>query len=330
MKAIAQDAYGGADVLELRDIPTPEVADDDVLVQVHAAGVDPGVWHVMTGLPYAVRLGYGLRKPKTSVRGTDVAGRVVAVGRSVTRFRPGDVVFGTSSGSSGSFAEYAIGTEKTLALKPANLSFEQAAAVPTSATTALQALRDAGRVRAGQRVLVIGASGGVGSFAVQIAKAFGASVTGVCSTQNVDRVRSLGADDVIDYTREDLAAHEAEFGLIVDTAGNRPLSQLRRLLSPKGTLVIVGAEGGNRWIGAMTRNLRSLAVGPFISQRLVGLFATQKLTDLFTVSELVRRGQVTPLIDRTYPLDQAPDAVRYLSAGHARGKVVVTVTPAAG
>ncbi len=240
MKAIVQDAYGEAEVLELRDIEVPEVGDDDVLVRVHAAGVDPGVWHLMTGLPYAVRLGFGLRKPRTRTRGADVAGSVVAVGKNVMQLKPGDAVFGTCNGS---FAEYALSRESKLALKPDNVSFEQAAAVPTSAVTALQALRDTGRLKAGQKVLVIGASGGVGSFAIQLAKAFGAQVTGVCSTRNVERVLSLGADDVIDYTREDLAGRARDFDLIIDTAGNRPLSLLRRLLKAKGTSLLSAVRG---------------------------------------------------------------------------------------
>jgi NADPH:quinone reductase-like Zn-dependent oxidoreductase len=253
MKAIVQDSYGSADVLELREVERPEVGDDDLLLSVHAAGVDPGVWHLMTGLPYLVRvMGFGLRAPRTRVRGGDVAGRVEAFGRNVKGFRAGDEVFGVCDGS---FAEYASAREEKLAPKPANLTFSQAAAVPTSASTALQGLRDGGGVQAGQKVLVIGAAGGVGSFAVQIARALGAEVAGVCSPTKVDLVRSLGAERVIDYTREDFAEGGQRYDVILDTAGNRPLSRLRRALAPRGTLVIVGGEGGGR--GKVVIDVRS-------------------------------------------------------------------------
>ncbi len=323
MKAIVQDAYGSADVLELRDIDKPQIGDGDVLVRVHAAGVDPGVWHLMRGLPYLVRLmGFGLRAPKTRVRGMDVAGRVEAVGKDVTQFRAGDEVFGMCDGS---FAEYACAGEDNLAPKPTNLTFEQAAAVPVSALTALQGLRDQGEVQAGQRVLIIGAAGGVGSFAVQLAKAFGADVTGVCSTTKVDLVRSIGADHVIDYTRDDFAQTGQRYDLVLDTAGNRSLSHLRRALTPGGTLVIVGGEEGDRWIGGTDRQLRGLALSLFVRQRLRSFIAVARKQDLQLLRELIEAGKVTPVIDRTYPLSEAPEAVRYLEGGHARGKVVISV-----
>jgi NADPH:quinone reductase-like Zn-dependent oxidoreductase len=324
MKAVVQDTYGSADVLELREIDKPVPEDNQVLVQVHAAGVDPGVWHLMTGLPYLVRvMGYGLRTPKLGIRGQDVAGRVEAVGTNVTRFRPGEEVFGIGDGS---FAEYACARPDKLAPKPANLTFEQAAAVPISALTALQALRDRGKVQPGQKVLIIGAAGGVGSFAVQLAKAFGAKVTGVCSTTKRDLVRSIGADHVIDYTREDFADGARHWDLIVDTAGRRSLSQLRRALTPRGTLVLVGGEGGGRWLGGFDRLiLRAPILSLFARQRLRPLVSKERSEDLLVLKELIEAGKVTPVIDRTYPLGEAPEAIRYLEAGHARGKIVITV-----
>jgi NADPH:quinone reductase-like Zn-dependent oxidoreductase len=323
MKAIVQDRYGTADVLELRDIDQPAIGDDDVLVRVHAAGVHIGDWHVMTGLPYLLRIiGFGLRAPRARVRGTDVAGTVAAVGRHVAHVRPGDEVFGTGDGA---FAEYARARADTLAPKPATLTFAQAAAVPTSACTALQALRDVGGIRPGQRVLLVGASGGVGLFAVQLAKAFGAEVTGVCGTAKVELVRALGADRVIDYTREDFTLSGRRYDLILDLGGNRPLAQLRRALAPRGTLVLVGGEGGDRWTGAVGRSVRALAASPFVSQRLRGVLGTAKTADLRFLKELVEAGTVMPVLDRTYALRDAPDAMRRLAAGHARGKLVVTV-----
>ena len=324
MKAIVQDSYGSADVLELRQIDRPAVSDDDLLVRVQAAGVDPGVWHLMTGLPYLVRImGFGLRKPKVRIRGRDVAGRVEAVGKNVTGFQPGDEVFGICEGS---FAEYASARPDMLAPKPANVTFEQAAAVPISGLTALQALRDTGQVQPGQQVLVIGAGGGVGTFAVQLAKAFGAEVTGVCSTTKADLVRSIGADDAIDYTREDFADGKRRFDLILDTAGNRSLSHLRRALAPRGTLVIVGGEGGSRWLGGFDRQiLRAPLLSPFVSQTLRPLISKEAKADLVALKELIEAGKLTPVIDRTYPLIEAPEAIRYLAEGHARGKIVITV-----
>jgi NADPH:quinone reductase-like Zn-dependent oxidoreductase len=323
MKAIVQDKYGSPDVLELRDIDTPEVGDKDVLVRVHAAGVDPGVWHLMTGLPRLIRLGYGLRRPKVRVRGVDVAGRVEAVGRDVGEFKPGDEVFGTSY--DGSFAEYACAREDRFARKPGNLTFGQAAAVPISACAALHALRDKGRVRAGQSVLVIGAAGGVGTFAVQLAKAFGAEVTGVCSTRKVDLVRLIGADHVIDYTRDDFAEMGQRYDVIIDTAGRRPLWYLRRALAPRGTLVLVGGEGGGPWSGGFERQLRATMLSPFVGQKLYALVSKERKEDLQFLTELIEAGKVTPVIDKTYPLREAPDAIRSLEGGHARGKVVITV-----
>jgi len=324
MKAIVQDTYGAPDVLELRDIDKPVPKDNEVLVRVRAAGVDAGVWHLMTGLPYLVRLlGYGLRKPKARVRGRDVAGRVEAVGENVTRFQPGDEVFGICEGS---FAEYACARQDKSAPKPATLTFEQAAAVPISALTALQGLRDKGRVQPGQKVLIIGAAGGVGSFAVQLAKAFGAHVTGVCSTTKADLVRSIGADDVIDYTRDDFADGARHYDLILDTAGNRSLSHLRRALTPRGTLVIVGGEGGGRWLGGFQRQiLWAPMLSLFVRQKLRGLTSKERKEDLQVLRELLEAGKVTPVIDRTYPLREAPEAIRYWEQGHARGKVVITV-----
>ena len=293
-------------------------------MRVHAAGVDPGVWHLMTGLPYLVRImGFGLRRPKVRVRGRDVAGRVEAVGSNVTRFQPGDDVFGVCDGS---FAEFAAAKEDDLAPKPANLSFEQAATVPISGITALQGIRDKGRVKPGQKVLIIGAAGGVGSFAVQLSKAFGAEVTGVCSTTKLDLVRSIGADHVIDYTRDDFAEGAQRYDVILDIAGNRSLSHLRRALTPRGTLVIVGGEGGGRWLGGFDRQIfRAPLLSLFLRQKLQPLVSKERQEDLQTLKELIEAGQVTPLIDRTYSLSEAPDAVRYLAEGHARVKVVITV-----
>ena len=323
MQAVVQDSYGTADVLRLAQVVTPEVADDDVLIQVRAAGVHIGDWHLMMGQPYLMRvMGFGLRAPKAPVRGLDVAGTVEAIGKNVSRFQVGDKVFGTCDGS---FAEYATGQEDTLALKPANLTFEQAAAVPTSACTALQAL-NAGKIASGQQVLIIGASGGVGMYAVQIAKSFGAQVTGVSSPAKVDLVRSLGADAVLDYTKDELAGEGRRYDLILDMGGNRSLSELRPALTPKGTLVLVGGEGGGRWIGgAMGRSLRALVLSPFVSHNLRMVVATAKAADLQILTELIEANKVTPVIDRTYPLSEVPDAIRYLHAGHARGKVVITV-----
>jgi NADPH:quinone reductase-like Zn-dependent oxidoreductase len=323
MKAIVQDRYGSADVLEFRDIEDPVVADGDVLVRVHAAGCGPDVWHLMTGMPYMARPAIGLRRPKIGVRGWDVAGTVEAFGANVKGFLPGDQVMGTAEGS---FADLVIAQPDKLVAKPAGLSFEQAAAVPISGTTALRAVRDKGKVQPGQIVLVIGAAGGVGSLAVQIAKAFGGKVTAVCSTSKADLVRSIGADDVIDYTRDDFPDGSRRWDVILDTAGRRPLSKLRRALTPKGTLVIVGGDGGGRWTGGFFRGmLRAPLVSLFVGQKLGGLNSIVKQEDLVALKALIEAGKVTPVIDRTYPLVEAPDAIRYLAEGHARGKIVITV-----
>ncbi|HEV3494815.1 MAG TPA: NAD(P)-dependent alcohol dehydrogenase [Actinomycetes bacterium] len=297
---------------------------DEVLVRVHAAGLDRGVEHVMTGLPYLIRLvvpSLGLRRPKVPVRGMDLAGRVEAVGSRVTRFRPGDAVFGWTD--TGSYAEYASAPEDHLAARPAALSFEQAAAVPISGLAALQAVRDAGEVQPGQRVLVLGAAGGVGSFAVQLAKAFGARVTGVGSTAQADLVRSLGADDFVDYTREDVTDGSRHWDLIIDTAGHRSLTRLRRALTRKGTLVIVGSEGRGRWMGGFDRNLRAVALSRFVPQRLRMLSSKPRQDDLETLRQLIEAGKVTAVVDRTFPLPEAPKAIRYLGEGHTGGKVVI-------
>ncbi len=323
MKAIVQDGYGPAEILKLEEVDQPAAGDGEVLVRVHAAGVEPGVWHVMTGRPYLIRvMGYGLRRPRTRIRGTEVAGTVEAVGKDVTRFRSGDKVFGACQGS---FAEYACAKEDNLAPKPARLPFEQAATIAVSGSTALQGLRDVGEIRAGQQVLIIGAAGGVGTFAVQVAKALGAEVTGVCSTTKTELVRSIGADHAIDYTREEFADGRRHWDLILDTAGNRALSHLRRGLTPGGTLVIVGGEGGGRWLGGTDRLLRALMLSPFVRQRLRTFVAKIATDDLEFLAELVEAGRLTPVIDRTYPLRDAPEAVRYLAEEHARGKVVLTL-----
>jgi NADPH:quinone reductase-like Zn-dependent oxidoreductase len=323
MKAIVRDTYGSADVLELGDINRPGIGDEEVLVRVHAAGVGRDVWHVMAGLPYPIRLaGYGLRAPNNPVIGSDVAGVVEVVAKDVSRFKPGDEVFGIGKGS---YAEYVSALEDKLAPKPENLTFEQAAVVPIMGSTALQALRDHAKVRPGQEVLIIGASGGVGTFAVQIAKAFGAEVTGVCSTAKVEMVRSIGADHVIDYTREDFARGEQRYDVILDIGGSSSLARLRRALTPKGTLIIAGGEGGGRWLGGTDRQLRALALSPFVGQKLGTFVAKENYEDLIALGELIESGKLTPVIDRTYPLAEVPEAIRYLEEGSAKGKVVISV-----
>jgi NADPH:quinone reductase-like Zn-dependent oxidoreductase len=324
MRAIVQDTYGPADVLELREIERPDVGENDVLVRVRAAGSGPDVWHIMTGQPYMARAALGFRRPKVRVRGWDVAGTVEAVGVSVTDFRPGDEVMGVAEG--GSFAEYAVTSPDKLVPKPANLSFEQAAALPISGVTALQALRDKAHVQPGQTVLVIGAGGGVGTLAVQVAKAFGAHASGVASSSKLDLVRSIGADDVIDYTREDFTDGSMKWDVIVDTAGRRPLRQLRRALTPKGTLVVVGGDGGGRWTGGFFRGmLRGPLVSPFVGQKLMGLNSKVSREDLQGVAELAGAGKLTPVIGHTYALSETPEAIRELEAGHAAGKLVIAV-----
>lgn len=323
MPAIVQSEYGEAGVLQLRDIAVPTIGDDQVLVRVRAAGIHIGDWHVMAGLPYLIRfVGFGVRTPKAKVRGMDVAGTVESVGRNVTRFQPGDEVFGTAEGS---FAAFAATSADKLAHKPAGLDFEQAAALPTSGYAALQALRDEGGIQPGQRVLIIGASGGVGRYAVQIAKALGAVVTGVASTRNLEAVRALGADDVIDYTKGDLTGSGRRWDLVIDTAGHRSLGTLRRLLTESGTAVIVGAEGGGRILGGFDRQIRALMLSPLVSQRLRILTSAERAADLETLRELATTGALTPTVDRAYPLDQAADAIRYVHEGRPQGKVVVTV-----
>ena len=321
MRAIVQDRYGEVDALRLERIERPEIAADEVLVRVHAAGLDRGTWHTMTGRPYVMRvMGFGFRGPKNRVLGLDVAGTVVQVGSSVARFAVGDEVFGISRGS---FAEYAAVREDKLAAKPQNLTFEQAAVVPVSGITALQALRDAGRFQAGQRVLIIGASGGVGSYAVQIAKALGGHVTGVASTAKLDLVMSLGAERAIDYTREDFVDGENRYDLIIDIAGNSTLSRLRRALTRHGTLVIVGGENGGPVTGGIGRQLRAVAVSPFLRQRLTMHVTRERASDLEPLTDLVETGRVAPSLERTYPLDRVPDAMRHLQAGTVRGKLAI-------
>ena len=323
MQAIVQDAYGSVDVFRYTPTARPEIADHEVLVQVRAAGLDRGTWHMMAGKPYLLRiLGFGFRKPKNPVPGIDVAGTVAAVGSDVTRFAVGDEVYGMSRGS---FAEYAAVRADKLAIKPANLTFEQAAVVPISAGTALQAVVDSGHLEAGQKVLVIGASGGVGSYAVQLAKALGAEVTGVSSTAKLDLVRSLGADHVLDYTRDDFADGEHQYDLILDIGGLPSLSRLRRALTPTGTAVIVGGEGGGNWTGGFGRSLRAPLASLFTRQHLAMLASKERATDLDRLAEHLEAGTVKPRVDRTYPLDKVPDAMRHLIDGHVRGKVAITI-----
>jgi NADPH:quinone reductase-like Zn-dependent oxidoreductase len=324
MKAIAQDVYGPADVLELRDVAQPTPGAGQILVHVRAAGVDPGVWILMTGTPYAARLAFGVRKPKVAVRGRAFAGVVAAVGDGVTGFQPGDEVYGTTP--TGSYAEYAVAPVKWVARKPASLTFEQAAAVPISAVTALQAVRDGARVREGQRVLVIGAAGGVGSFAVQLAAAYGATVTGVCGPGKAELVRSLGATDVIDYTRAEVDRDGQRYDVIIDTAGNRKVRVLRRALTPGGTIVLVGGgHATHRVLGGMHRQLGAPMAALFRKARVTGLMGRERAADLDALTELIDAGKVTPTIDRTYPLPEAADAIRYLAGGHPAGKVVVSI-----
>jgi NADPH:quinone reductase-like Zn-dependent oxidoreductase len=321
MKAIVQDRYGSSEVLRPARVPRPTIRDHEVLVHVRAAGLDRGTEHLMTGKPYMMRLVAGLRGPKNPVSGRDVAGTVAAVGSSVTRFAVGDEVYGVAPGS---FAEYAVAREDKLARKPGNLTFPQAAVVPVSAGTALQALVDAGRVQPGQSVLVVGASGGVGSYAVQLAKAFGAEVTGVASTAKIDLVTSLGADHVLDYTREDFADGTRRYDLILDIGGSTPVRRLRRALQPRGTLVFVGGEDAGNLTG-MGRQLRGAMASPFLRQRLVPLIAKERARDYERLTDLIEAGKVVPSLDRSYPLDEAPEAMRQLERGEVRGKIAITV-----
>ena len=322
MKAIVQETYGSADMLHIAQVEVPTLAGDEVLVRVRAAGLDRGTWHLMTGLPYVIRLGYGFRGPKNPVGGLDVSGTVEAVGGDVTRFEIGDEVFGIAKGS---FAQFAAAKEAKLAHKPSSLTFDQAAAVPVSGLTAIQGLRDEARIEPGQHVLIIGASGGVGTYAVQLAKAFGAQVTGVCSSAKADMVRSIGADHVVDYTKEDFADTSQRYDVILDIGGNSPLRKLRSALTESGTLVIVGGEEGGKWIAGVDRQLRAMALSPFVGQRLTTFMSKETHVDLERLAQIIDAGDLTPVIDRTYTLDEVPDAMRHLVAGKAAGKIVISV-----
>jgi NADPH:quinone reductase-like Zn-dependent oxidoreductase len=326
MKAVVAARYGPPDeVLEIRDVEMPELGEDDVLVRTHATSLNPADWHLTRGEPQIARLQIGLRRPKHPVPGCDVAGRVEAVGAKVAGFAPGDEVFGYPFPECGAFAEYVRVPAEQLAPKPASLSFEQAAAIPLAGTTALQGLRDRGRLAAGQRLLIIGGSGGVGSFAVQIARSFDADVSAVCSTRNLDLVRDLGADHAIDYTAEDFAAGDSRYDLILQVAGTTPPSACRRVLTPKGTLVLISGDSPGRRIGPVGRIVRALVLSPFVSQKLTALNARPNRPDLETLGRLAEEGKLAPVIDRTYSLSDVPGALRDLEAGHTRGKVVITV-----
>jgi len=327
MKAIACHGYGAPeDVLRFTDVDEPVVTDDEVLVRVRATSVNPADWHLVRGEPYIARLQVGLRRPSFRVPGCDVAGQVEAVGENVTTLQLGDEVYGSPFlRGFGAFAERVCISEKLVAPKPANLSFDHAATVPLAASTALQGLRDHGRIEPGHRVMVIGASGGVGTFAVQIAKSIGAEVTGVCSTRNVDMVRSLGADQVIDYTNEDVTEGGQRYDLVLQAAGTLSPSDCRRMLVPTGTLVQISGDSGGRWIGAVDRLVVARLLSPFVSQRLVSFTVRPNKEDLQALKELVEARKITPVIDRTYSLGEVPEALRYLEEGHARGKVAVTV-----
>jgi NADPH:quinone reductase-like Zn-dependent oxidoreductase len=325
MKSIVQRSYGSdADaVLQLAEVDRPTIGEDEILVRVRAASVDRGTWHIMTGLPYLIRLvGFGLRAPKAANPGRSFAGTVDAIGKGVTELSPGDEVYGSCAGS---FAEFARVGLPMVARKPSNLSFEQTATMPVSAVAALQALRDCAKVQAGQSVVIVGASGGVGTFAVQIAKALDAEVTGVCSTAKIELVSALGADNIVDYTREDFADGKHRYDVILDIGGNRRLSHLRRALAPKGTLVIVGGETGGRWLGGFDRQLRALVLSRFVSQKLTMLTSKENATDLRFLAELCESGKILPAVDRTYTLSEVPVAIRYVAEGRTQGKVVITL-----
>lgn len=322
MKAIAQDSYGTANGLEVRDIDRPVPRDNEVLVRVHAAGVDPSILHLMTGKPFIARIALGLRKPKNPVRGWDLAGIIERVGAKVTRYQPGEEIFGSGDGS---LAQYACARVDKLAPKPGNLTFEQAAALPVSGVTAYQALSGKARPTPQQKVLVIGASGGIGTYAIQLAVSYKAEVTAVCGPDKADFVRALGATDVIDYTSGEITDGGHLFDIILDVAGNRPLSLLRRALAPKGVLVMAGGEGGGDWVGGMGRQLGGYALSPFLGQTLSSLIATVRHKDLLTLKKLAEDGTIAPAIDRTYPLVEAVAAIKHLETGHPRGKIVVTV-----
>jgi len=320
MKAIVQTRYGSPDVLQVRDVDQPVAGDDQVLVRVHAAAVNIGDWHLLRGVPYVIRMVAGLRRPRREIPGLDIAGQVEAVGSNVKQFRPGDEVFGWCKGA---FAEYACAAESNLLPKPANLTSEQAAAVGDSAFTALAAVRDQGKVQPGDMVLINGASGGVGTFAVQIAKSFGANVTGVCSTPNLDTVRSLGADHVIDYTRQDFAQTAQRYDVMLDLVGTRSLSDCRRALTPRGTYVIVGVKDMGRWLG-LGRQIKALVISPFVRQRMRVFVVRHNREDLGVLKELIEASKITPIIDRRYALSDAADALRHQGEGHPQGKIIIT------
>jgi NADPH:quinone reductase-like Zn-dependent oxidoreductase len=321
IRAIVQRKYGSPDVLELKDIDKPVARDDEVLVRIHAAAVNIGNWHLLRGIPYAMRPAVGLFKPKHEIPGLDLAGEVEAVGGTVKQFQPGDEVFGWCDGA---FAEYACAGEDHLLAKPAHLTFEQSAAVGDSAFTALDAVRDQAKVEPGQKVLINGASGGVGTFAVQIAKSFGAEVTGVCSTRNIEMVRSIGADQVIDYTQKDFTQDRQRYDVMLDLVGSRSLSDCRRALTPKGTYVLVGVSDMGRWLG-LARQIKVLSSSPFVHQQMRIFITRHTREDLVVLKELVESGEVRPVIDRSYRLSEVPEALRYLGEGHSRGKVVIAV-----
>jgi NADPH:quinone reductase-like Zn-dependent oxidoreductase len=323
MKAIVYRCYGGTNVLKLESIDKPLPADDRVLVRVQAASVNPLDWHYMQGKPYIMRPGSGIGAPESIHMGADFAGTVQAVGKNVKRFKPGDEVFGDRDGA---FAEYvSVADDGAMAIKPANISMEQAAAVPIAGVTALQALRDKGKIQTGQKVLINGASGGVGTFAVQIAKAYGAQVTGVCSGKNADLVRSIGADHVIDYTKEDFTQGAERYDLIIDNVGNHSLSEIRRVLTAKGVLVIVGGPSDNPWIGPLSGLIKAAAISPFVSQKMIFMLAQANKDDLDILRDMMQTGKLTPVIDRRYKLRDTAEAISYLEQGHARGKVIVTL-----
>ncbi|NIK74988.1 NADPH:quinone reductase-like Zn-dependent oxidoreductase [Paenibacillus castaneae] len=321
MQAIVFTNYGSPDVLQLKEVEKPVPKDNEVLVKVYAASLNPLDWHFMRGTPYIMRLDTGLLRPKNNGMGVDVAGRIEAIGNNVKEFQPGDEVFGVCNGA---FAEYVCASERFLVKKPVNVTFEQAAAVPIAAFTALQGLRDQGLIQPGQKVLINGAAGGVGTFAVQIAKSLGAEVTGVCSTRNVAMVRSIGADHVIDYTQENFTRCRNTYDLIFDAVGNRSLLVWRRMLRPQGTFVIVGSQSKGRWLGALVRPLSGLLMSRFVSQSIKMFMATWSKKDLVTMHELLETGKVTPVIDRYYNLSEVTEAIRYLEEGHAQGKVIIT------
>ena len=322
MRAITYTEYGPPEVLQFTEVAKPTPKDDEVLIRIRAASVNPLDWHYLRGAPYVVRLMTGWRRPKVTRLGVDVAGQVEAVGRNVTQFQPGDEVFGACRGA---FAEYGCASEKALVLKPANVTFEQAAAVPVAAFTALQGLRDKGRIQRGQKVLINGAAGGVGTFAVQIARVFGAEVTGVCSTRNVDMVRTIGANHVVDYTQEDFTKSGQRYDLIFDSVGNHSLSDCRRALTTEGTLVLVGGPNKGRWLGPLTGMLKAVVLSRFVSQKLLPFLGHLRKDDLIVMRGLLEAGKVIAVIDRSYPLSDVPEAIRYLEEGHARGKVVITM-----